>query len=106
VLSPLPSYLRLALFELIERRFAFQARMSTLVAGATGLWMTYAPAAWDRFVDPRFWWMHAMIAIWAIFTLVLFVAEPLLLHRRLHASAIRDPGEHALPRAAGPCLSC
>jgi len=32
-----------------------------------------------------------MVAIWAIFTLVLFVAEPLFLHRWFHQRAEADP---------------
>jgi uncharacterized membrane protein len=91
LMRAVPATERLALFELIEGRFAFQARISTLVAGASGFWMTYRLAAWDRFVDPRFWWMHAMVAIWAIFTFVLFVAEPLFLHKWFHTRAERDP---------------
>ncbi|MEW5964751.1 MAG: hypothetical protein AB1749_14470 [Pseudomonadota bacterium] len=82
---------RPALFEMIEGRFAFQARLSTLIAGLTGLYMTYRLDAWHRFADPGFWWMHAMVAIWAIFTVVLFVAEPLVLHRWFHERAARDP---------------
>jgi hypothetical protein len=82
---------RLALFEQIEGRFAFQARISTVIAGASGFWMTYRLAAWDRFADPRFWWMHAMVAVWAIFTFVLYVGEPLFLHRWFHERARRDP---------------
>jgi uncharacterized membrane protein len=91
LIRAVPAAERLALFELIEGRFAFQARISTLVAGASGFWMTHRLAAWERFADPRFWWMHAMVAIWLIFTVVLFVAEPLFLHRWLHARATRDP---------------
>lgn len=82
---------RLALFELIEGRFASQARISTVIAGAGGLWMVYRLNAWDRFADPRFWWMHAMAAVWALFTFVLFIAEPRYLHRWFHERATRDP---------------
>lgn len=82
---------RVALFEAIERRFAGQARVSTLVAGLTGFWMTERLDAWGRFADPGFWWMHAMLALWAVFTLMLFVLEPLVLHRWFHARAQRDP---------------
>lgn len=91
LIRAVPAAERLALFELIESRFAFQARISTILAGASGFWMTHRLAAWDRFADPRFWWMHAMVAVWAIFTVVLFVAEPLFLHRWFHARATRDP---------------
>lgn len=82
---------RVALFEAIERRFAMQARVSTLLAGLTGFWMTERLDAWARFSDLRFWWMHAMLAIWALFTLMLFVLEPLVLHRWFLAQAERDP---------------
>lgn len=82
---------RLSLFEMIEGRFALQARISTTLAGASGFYMTHRLSVWDRFLDPaHFWWMHAMVAIWAIFTIVLFVAEPLFLHRWFHARATRD----------------
>jgi len=86
-----PAKDRLALFELIEGRFALQARISTLLAGLSGFTMTYLLGAWDRFADSRFWWMHAMVAVWAIFTVVLFVAEPLVLHRWFRERATRDP---------------
>ena len=35
--------------------------------------------------------MHAMIAVWLLFTVVLFVAEPLILHRWLLARAKVKP---------------
>lgn len=82
---------RLSLFETMERRFGGQARLSTLVAGASGFYMTHRLDGWDRFADPAFWWMHAMVLIWAVFTFVLFVAEPLFLHRWFQARAARDP---------------
>jgi len=93
LMQSVPVARRLELFELIEGRFAFQARISTLIAGASGFWMTYRLAAWDRFLDPRFWWMPAMVLVWAVFTFVLFVAEPLFLHRWFHTRATRHPEE-------------
>lgn len=91
LIQSVPAAERLALFERIEGRFAFQARISTLVAGVSGFYMTNALDAWDRFTDPALWWMHAMVAAWAIFTIVLFIAEPLFLHRWFHDRATRDP---------------
>ena len=82
---------RIAFFESIERRFAFQARVSTLLAAVTGFYMVYRLKLWDRFLDARCWWMHAMVAVWAVFTLVLFVLEPLVLHRVSDERAQRDP---------------
>lgn len=91
IMRSVPAADRLRLFETIEGRFAFQARASTLIAGASGLYMTYRLAAWDRFTDPAFWWMYAMVLVWAIFTVVLFIAEPLFLHKWFHERAARDP---------------
>jgi uncharacterized membrane protein len=82
---------RVAFFEAIEGRFAWQARGTTLLVGATGFHLVQAWSLWDRFASPGYWWMHAMVAVWAIFTLMLFVAEPLFLHRWFRARAKRDP---------------
>lgn len=81
---------RLAFFESVERRFAFQARVSTVLAAVTGFYMVYRLELWDRFLDAQDWWMHAMVAVWAVFTLVLFVLEPLVLHRLFNERAQRD----------------
>jgi len=77
---------RLHRFQRIERRFAGQARLWVLLAGASGLWLLVRADLWSRFLDGRFWWMHLMVALWAAFALMLFVIEPLHLHRRLAAS--------------------
>ena len=79
-----------ALFEAIERRFAAQVRISIPLAGATGLWMTWRLDLWSRFGDPAFWWMDAMVGLWTLFALIVFVVEPLA-HARLAAVAARDP---------------
>ena len=77
---------RLAEFHRIEGKFAPQAGVWVLLAGASGLWMTYRGDLWDRFADPHYWWMHAMVAVWALFAAMLFVIEPLFLHRRMAQS--------------------
>jgi uncharacterized membrane protein len=79
-----------ALFEAIERRFAAQVRVSIPLAGATGLWMTWRLDLWAGFADPALWWLGLMAAVWIVFMLVVFVAEPLA-HGRLEAMAARDP---------------
>lgn len=81
---------RVALFEEVEGRFAFQAKISVTLAGLSGFYMTWGLEAWDRFEDPGFWWMHAMVLVWALFTVVLFVAEPLFLHDWFRRRAARD----------------
>lgn len=69
----------IALFEAVEHRFARQVRWSVLLAGLSGFYMTEGLAAWYRFHEPDFWWMHAMLLLWLLFMAILFVAEPLVL---------------------------
>jgi uncharacterized membrane protein len=80
-----------ALFERVERRFAFQARILTLVAGFSGFYMLYRLNAWSRYLSPASWWLHAMTLVWLIFTVLLFVLEPLVLHKKLAERGARDP---------------
>lgn len=77
---------RLSAFHRIEAGFAPQARWWVLMAGLSGFWMAWEADLWGRFADPHFWWMHAMVALWLVFMAMLFVAEPLFLHRRMAAS--------------------
>ena len=46
---------------------------------------------WDRFRFGEFWWMHAMVAIWLVFSVLLFVAEPLIPRRRFDRWARARP---------------
>lgn len=78
---------QIAFFDQVERRFAMQSRISTLLAGLSGLYMIMRLDAWNRFAMPEFWWMHAMVLVWLIFTLMLFVAEPWFLHHWFEARA-------------------
>lgn len=73
--------LRIELFEKLENRFALQARVVTLLTGLSGFYLIYTMQAWERYQDPSFWWMHLMTFIWFIFSLILYVLEPLFLHR-------------------------
>lgn len=74
------------LFKTIEEKFSAQVRVSIPLVGATGLWMTYRMDLWSRFSDLHFWWMDAMLGLWLVFMLIVFVAEPLL-HDRAEARA-------------------
>lgn len=82
---------RLAVFEAIEGRFSSQARVSVTVAGLSGFYMVHRLDAWERFAEAGYWWMHAMVLIWAVFTVVLFVAEPLFLHAWFRRRAEEAP---------------
>lgn len=82
---------RLPLFDALERRFAAQARISTLLVGISGFYMLVAYDRWPQLADPQFWWLGAMLGLWAIFIVMLFIAEPLFLHAWFDARARRDP---------------
>jgi len=81
---------RLALFEQLEGKFAFQAKLVTLLTGLSGFYMLYVMSAWERYQDVQYWWLHLMTFVWFIFTLVLFVLEPLVLHRWFHDQAMKN----------------
>ena len=78
-----------AAFQAIERRFARQARIAIVSVGGTGFYMVGQGDLWDRFTSLAYWRMHAMVGLWAIFVIGLFLAEPLIIDRRLHALGIR-----------------
>lgn len=78
-------------FEQLEGRFALQAKVTTLITGITGFYMIYALDAWERYLDYRFWYIHAMTLVWIIFSLVLYVLEPLVLHKLFAKHATANP---------------
>ena len=82
---------RIAFFETIEHGFALQARVTTFVTGASGLYLIHRLELWDRFAHIEYWWMHAMVLVWVLFMLMLFVFEPLFLHRWFIERARLDP---------------
>ena len=82
---------RVEFFERMESGFARQARVTTLLTGLSGFYLVHSLGTWGRFADVHYWWMHAMVLVWGVFTLMLFVLEPLWLHRWFQARAQRDP---------------
>lgn len=80
----------LTAFEGFEGPFAAQARFSILLAGLSGLYMLARLHAWTLLLDPEFWWLALMVAVWAVFALMVFVLEPLLVHRLFHDYALRN----------------
>ena len=79
---------RLELFEQLEGRFSLQAKVTTLITGLSGFYMLEFMQAWGRYLQPQFWWLHLMTAVWLIFSLVLFLFEPLFLHRWFRERAL------------------
>lgn len=83
---------QLELFERLEHRFAAIARGAVLLAGASGLWLTWRLDAWSRFAEPAtWWWMHGMVIVWSLFAVMLFILEPFVLQRLFQAQARKDP---------------
>ncbi len=68
---------RLQIFEILESKFSFQAKFTTLVTGLSGFYMLHTMNGWSSMS----WWIYLMIFVWAIFTVVLFVLEPMFLHK-------------------------
>lgn len=81
---------RLELFEKLEGKFSFQAKISTLITGLSGLYLLIVLDAWDRYLQLQFWWMHLMTFIWFVFTVVLYVLEPLFLKRWFREQAQKN----------------
>ena len=82
---------KLAAFHAVESRFVWIARAAVIVVGLSGFYMIEKLDLWPRFALAEFWWMHAMLGVWALFMLLLFVGEPFVLHRFFPAWARRDP---------------
>lgn len=78
-------------FEAIEGKFALQAKVTTLLTGLSGFYMLYELNAWNRYLDYRFWWIHAMTLVWIIFSLILYVLEPFILHKLFKKYANKNP---------------
>ena len=85
------------LLNTVERRFIWQARIATLLVAASGFYMVERLNLWDRFRNIEFWWMHAMVLLWLIFTFVLFIGEPIAARaRRKHGSQPASKGRLSL----------
>ena len=79
-----------AAFEAFEMRFARQARVSILLAGLSGVYMLMKLDAWNWFARTSFWWLHLMVAVWFLFAVMIYVLEPLAIHRLFHDYAFRN----------------
>lgn len=80
-------------FEEIEGRFSLQAKITTLLAGLSGFYMLYVLDGWHRYLEVRYWWLHLMTLVWILFTLVLYVLEPLILHKLFRKYAEQNPAK-------------
>jgi uncharacterized membrane protein len=74
----------------IERHFAPQARAAVLLVGISGVYMLARLKAWGWLGLPQFWWLDAMMGYWFLFALMLFVLEPLGVHRWMKPAVAVD----------------
>ena len=81
---------RVLLFEQLEHKFAWHAKLATFATGVSGYYMLDFLNAWQRYQEMQYWWLHLMSFVWLIFSLVLFVLEPLFLHRWFIEQAKQD----------------
>jgi uncharacterized membrane protein len=67
------------MFRMLRRPCVWQARSAALVAGVTvtGFYMVARFDLCNDFRSHHFWRLHVMVALWAIFVLVLSGLEPL-----------------------------
>ena len=81
---------RMDLFVILEGAFSFQAKVTTIVTGVTGFYMLYFLDAWNRYLQLQYWWIHLMTLVWLFFSIVLFILEPLYLHKWFNERAKQD----------------
>jgi len=78
---------RLKTFELLESKFSFQSKLITLLAGISGFYKLLVMGGWLTMS----WWKYLVIFVWLVFTFVLFVLDPLFLHKWFHLKAQVNP---------------
>ena len=83
---------QLSIFNAIENRFALIARFAVAITGISGIYMVYVLNAWDRFVEIRYFWIHAMVLLWLMFVIALFIIEPFFFKN--HGRIVKD--HHAI----------
>jgi uncharacterized membrane protein len=79
-----------AAFEAFEGRIVQQVRVSILLVGLSGFYLIVKLDGWDRFGRLSFLWLDLMVAVWVLFALMVYILEPLIIHRLFHDFALRD----------------
>jgi uncharacterized membrane protein len=83
IFNRLPPPERIQRIRQLEARFVNQARAAVVLAGITGFWMLGLTGGLARLRFAYGWWIDLMLLVWVLFTVMLFVAEPLRLPARL-----------------------
>jgi len=90
IFNRLPPPERIQRIRQLEARFVNQARVAVVLAGITGFWMLGLTGGFARLRFAYGWWIDLMLLVWVLFTVMLFVAEPLRLPARL--GLVHKPG--------------
>jgi uncharacterized membrane protein len=83
IFNRLPPPERIQRIRQLEARVVNQARAAVVLAGITGFWMLGLTGGFARLRFAYGWWIDLMLLVWVLFTVMLFVAEPLRLPARL-----------------------
>ena len=78
-------------FEMIEGKFALIAKFATVLTAVSGFYMLDVLNAWNRYGQLKYWWVTAMTVVWVLFTVVLFILEPFVLHKLYKKYTAKDP---------------
>ncbi|HEX5352936.1 MAG TPA: hypothetical protein VFW60_02545 [Rhodanobacteraceae bacterium] len=82
IFNRLPAPERIQRIRQFEGGFANQARIAVVLVGVTGFWMLGLSGGFARLQFAYGWWIDLMLLVWALFVVMLFVAEPLRLPAR------------------------
>lgn len=81
----------LEFFQAIEQRFKPIAQVCTVITGATGFYMVHLTNGWWKFTKLEYWWIHAMVCVWLIFMVLLFILEPFVVEKQLEKGIKENP---------------
>lgn len=82
---------RLSVFERLEHRFGYWARLAIIMVGISGLLLANQIGFWQRLAEKQLWPIHLMLFVWLIFFIMLFVLEPFIVHKLFHRYASEKP---------------
>lgn len=82
IFDRLPPPERIQRIKQFEGRFANQARIAVVLAGISGFWMLKLKYGF-AYLHQGGWWIGLMMLVWALFAVMLFIAEPLRLPAKL-----------------------
>ena len=98
IFNRLPAPERIQRIKQFEGRFINQARIAVVLAGISGFWMLEVKYGF-AYLHQGGWWIGLMMLVWALFVVMLFIAEPLRL------PAVSSQPNSTLPRMRDPAAT-